>query len=462
MMIEEKINIDFIDNIKDYSREVSRMHNDIDYLCEILNSLDIKKLKEYYTQDKSGPVIDLRKEVIKEIMLGSISAQKLGEIIDRYKEEKGTQMNSWKNPYKILHTIINHRYYHIDSEIENFIDEIKSKIGFEVDSHFVNFDGSNNMGSDSYWLCFYPIGGDKSKSQIFLEIKNGEIRYGVYSHQESRYDVGPFEWANMEDFLNFIDENKDILIKFDDQDEEITQGEDSYWTELTFGHNGEEVTISGGSRIKFWTNMVDWLYKSGYTFPEEYHNTTWRKIYTKSDMEIAISTPSPRGRIYNRSNFHKISDSDKFIMRCSGNSVLRFSKRMLELFGCKLIEKPTKLENVENFTFVDAAKFVLKENNNIPMSAKEIWDEIVRLDLKLNSTGKTPQATLNTSLLHNSSNSNTSHKVKNPIFEVISDGTNKFVLKNYVPKKIKESLIDEGFIHISQLEEILRKYGINI
>ncbi len=445
--METEVKVDFIQKISEYSKEVFRMHNDMEYLCEILNSLDIKLLREYYIQDKSGPIIDLRKEVIREIMLGSISPNRLEEIIQKYKSERSQEMKAWKNPYKILHAIINTKYYHVDVLVQEFINEVKSMLDFEVSSHFVNFDGANNMGADEYWLCFYPVGEDRSKSQIFLSIKNGDIKYGVYSHIDSKYHVGPFDWSDNNDFFKFVEENQEIL-----ENNNVS----NYFTKIEFEYNGQKLVISGESRTKFYTNVIDWLSRSGYKFPENYHNTRWRKTYTKDEKESLIQSGS-----YNESNFHNVCGSGIFVMRCSG-SVVKYVKGMFDIFGCKILEISTSENNnseSEAFTLTGAAKFALLENENKPMSSREVWDKIVELKLKLNVSGKTPQASLNTNMLYSSINSNTGHKVKNPIFKIVSTSPNKFVLINYVPKNIKESLIEDGFVHISKLKEILESMG---
>jgi hypothetical protein len=46
----------------------------------------------------------------------------------------------------------------------------------------------------------------------------------------------------------------------------------------------------------------------------------------------------------------------------------------------------------ENLTFMDAAEEVLKSKNNIPMTAKQIWDEIVKNKLITSWKGKTPES----------------------------------------------------------------------
>ena len=111
--------------------------------------------------------------------------------------------------------------------------------------------------------------------------------------------------------------------------------------------------------------------------------------------------------------------------------------------------------------FVEASKKILEENNNVPMSANEIWEKIKNIVV---TKGKTPQATLNVILLGQSVNSPLGKftQKNREIFKIIGENPMKFYLAKYVPKSIKESLVDSGFITIDKLKEILAKNNINI
>jgi HB1, ASXL, restriction endonuclease HTH domain len=86
--------------------------------------------------------------------------------------------------------------------------------------------------------------------------------------------------------------------------------------------------------------------------------------------------------------------------------------------------------------FLEAAKVILQQNSNKPMSAKEITTEI--LNQKLCKTkGKTPWASLNTMMLAHSVNSSLSdkslksHNSKNiQLFEMVGNLPVKFILTN--------------------------------
>jgi len=76
-------------------------------------------------------------------------------------------------------------------------------------------------------------------------------------------------------------------------------------------------------------------------------------------------------------------------------------------------------------TFLEASQIVLENNLNNPMTASEIWDKIIELNLIL-EYGKTPKLSLNT-ILHRSE-----------LFLTIKEkSADKFIYKRYVPKNVK-------------------------
>jgi len=119
------------------------------------------------------------------------------------------------------------------------------------------------------------------------------------------------------------------------------------------------------------------------------------------------------------------------------------------------------VEDISDKKLIVHAVDTLKEFDNTPMSAKEIWDKIEKKGV-YKTNGKTPAATLSTIMLNASHNSKIKNKSKKLIFECVGSNPIKFKLVNYTPKRVRESLIDDGFITIEMLKEILLKNNINI
>lgn len=79
-------------------------------------------------------------------------------------------------------------------------------------------------------------------------------------------------------------------------------------------------------------------------------------------------------------------------------------------------------------TFIEAAKKILKDNNNQPMTSKGIWDEIEKQSL-VQTKGKTPSATLNAQMLYSTINETKINK-KNikKFFKIVEKNPYKFIL----------------------------------
>lgn len=121
-------------------------------------------------------------------------------------------------------------------------------------------------------------------------------------------------------------------------------------------------------------------------------------------------------------------------------------------------------------TFIEAAKTVLESNGNKPMSSREIWEQI-KLENLVDTKGKTPHLSMNSILCGNSKNleeitpgrkSRTKGEIKNSIFKIVSQNPYKFVIDDYMMPKIKEVMINNGFITLDKLKEIFDKNGINL
>jgi hypothetical protein len=100
-------------------------------------------------------------------------------------------------------------------------------------------------------------------------------------------------------------------------------------------------------------------------------------------------------------------------------------------------------------TFLEAARSVLENNLNEPMTASEIWEKIVEGEL-ITKYGKTPKLSINM-MLHQSD-----------LFVTITERpADKFIYKRYISKDVKEALKENRFVTEERLYEILKeKFGI--
>lgn len=213
-----------IDSLKKATLEISNCLNDIEYLVELLNNVDRNYLHKYYNSDKNGVVIDIRKDVAKEILLSFVDSEKIINIINDHKNNNQRQLKAWSNPYKILHPLINYKYRKLDIFIESFVKFISSKIG-DVKYTISNFNGSQHQGSNEYWIAIYNSchHSQSDALQIFLTFKDGKFYYGVYNYLENKHLIQnefidldrfyDFLEVNSESILNDVEKSSDILIK---------------------------------------------------------------------------------------------------------------------------------------------------------------------------------------------------------------------------------------------------------
>lgn len=319
--------------------KVKRCISDDDYLCEILNSIDHKKLKEYYNSEKNGPIVDVRKKICEELLLRSIDKLKLNEIISNSKSENPSAFRSWTNNFNILNSLLIDKF---NSDVSELIDFFYEKFDKRVKTKVWDFKGARNQGQDHYCILFYNEEQESHSTslQFFIDfIGSDEIKYGVWKESERIYVNGYFltKSSSFESVIDYIDNIKLMILE----------------------------------------------------------------------------------------------------------------------------DIPEKKTDITEHTFITAAIKILKDFENNPMSAKEIWSEIEKTGI-YKTDGKTPAATLNSSLLSSSVNSSIKNKSKKLYFECIGENPIKFRLVNYMPKRVKETILEEGFITIQQLKEILEKNNIKI
>lgn len=318
---------------------VNNCMNDDNYLCEILCSLDREFLQNYYNSDKSGPIVDIRKKICEEVLLGrKLTSDKLNDIINTTKSLNQKAFKSWGGNFSILNALVINKF---NVDIDKLIIGLSQLFESEVKTKVWDFKGSRNHGQNHYCLLFYNKTQESHSTslQIFIDFEvNNRIKYGVWKESSKEYIMGPFycDINESENIFNFIEENKKIIL--DDNSTQISNNQ---------------------------------------------------------------------------------------------------------------------------MNFIEAAKFILNEFENKPMTSKEIWNEIDSRNL-VKTVGKTPWASMNTILLSDCVDSPvTGNKTRN-IFRIVEKSPSKFILNNYMSKNIKETMTQNGFITIDMLREIFEKNGLEL
>ncbi|AAM05517.1 TPA: McrB family protein [Methanosarcina acetivorans] len=208
----------------DTSKEISKLYEDKNALIEKLNSLSNEDLAplDYEYRSKSGPVTDLRKDVLKYLLDGNkLDEQTFDEFILKHRTGNEGKFVAYQKPFSIFHPFItSYGHKSVREFIEQFINEIIERLQLKgkVNQKFVDFQGARYSGTDRLWLAIY---NSKHKSQstaiqLFVNFLDGKIEYGVY-HHPNNYIKGPEERDSsnfdFEALISLFEENKELVLK---------------------------------------------------------------------------------------------------------------------------------------------------------------------------------------------------------------------------------------------------------
>ena len=205
---------------------------------------------------------------------------------------------------------------------------------------------------------------------------------------------------------------------------------------ISFEYNDEKVEFKSTIFRKIYTDTILWLYENGYKFDE---NVVGRKLYKKSEISKSY---------LNKGLLYQIPNEDLYMIVNVGNEQsIKYAIVMLKRFGvdsetiktnCLKSSNDEDIVDIgddsddfetEKMTFIEAAQLILKQNDNTPMSANEIWEQIEDLDL-VETSGVTPWASLLTIMLKSSDNGNVAKKYKTKLFHIVSESPVMFILIN--------------------------------
>ena len=164
-------------------------------LVDALNKVpkqELTKCLEYY-KDRSGVIIDLRKEVIKYLEEGNkVSLEILENLISKHKKGKENQFRSHKKWFSIFYPPITFYGHNALREFtKKFIKKLEDDLQLSnmVSSNVVDFQGARQQGSNTFWLAIYNKSQKNHSTgiQFFIEFNKGKIGYGVYRHSDKTY-----------------------------------------------------------------------------------------------------------------------------------------------------------------------------------------------------------------------------------------------------------------------------------
>lgn len=216
---------------------------------------------------------------------------------------------------------------------------------------------------------------------------------------------------------------------------------------ISFKYDDDVIEIGGLSKKDLYSKVIEWLYLNHY----EFDNTSeYRSLISKDRVDQLVKNTSMR---YDK--FYQIKNTDKYVIT---NFIKEYQDLifMLEDFGVTEILINGEFVSVDGeskVTFARAAQIILRENDNRPMSSREIWEEISERGL-ISAHGKTPADSLNAIMLFYSSNTKTKHKYKTSLFEIV--GSNPIKFKLISPNEVQDVDEEDKLIHPLQITPVVK------
>lgn len=193
-MTHEEIN-EGIKLICDTSKIIQSCYESKQALADEINNAkkdDIEKCWNYY-KDRSGVVVDVRKELFKLIREGNkVTVKLLDDLVSKYKEGKENQFRVYKNFYTIFYPAIT---FYGHNPLREFIKDFENKLIVDLElenkvkTTSFDFQGPRQQGSDRYWIAIYNKEQQNQSTgiQFFIDFHHGNMSYGVYKHGNRDY-----------------------------------------------------------------------------------------------------------------------------------------------------------------------------------------------------------------------------------------------------------------------------------
>jgi 5-methylcytosine-specific restriction enzyme B len=203
--------------ICDTSKEMSRYYNDKDALIDKLNSLDKDDLAPLENEFKTpGPVVDLRKEVLKYLLeRKKLDEQTFESFIHKHRTGNEKKFAPVSEFVMFEQFITPYRYEPIRKFIDQLSDEIirRLQLNGKVKHRNIDFQGRPHLGVLKFSLAIYNSRQESQSAslQMLVEFQDCTIKYGIKRQLDKNYIKGPEEKNSInfdfESLISFFEEN---------------------------------------------------------------------------------------------------------------------------------------------------------------------------------------------------------------------------------------------------------------
>ncbi len=210
--------------ICDVSKETSKYYNNKNALIDRLNSVDKKHLAllEYEFKSKSGPVNDLRKEMLKYLLEeNKLDGQTFEKLIRKHRTKDERKFKLFSEFLMFQQFLAPYEHKVIGRYIDQFKNEIVNRLQLKgkVKHKYIDFQGRPHPGIEKFSLAIYDSRQDsKSKPlQLLVEFQDSSITYGIKRQLEKNYTKEPEVRSsanfNFEALISFFEQNKGLILK---------------------------------------------------------------------------------------------------------------------------------------------------------------------------------------------------------------------------------------------------------
>lgn len=206
-----------LNKIADYSVLVKKVNDHSDELFNYLNQLPQSTKQElfngYGNHNDTGPIIDIRTAVAKQLLSGDINKEYVTKAFNDGKNNSPKQFAPFGNLFSLLYPFV---ILSFNEESKTVLQSLALKV--QKDMKLENytkivvygFEGPRKNGSTSIWLAIYNNTHPKQQKakQLFFAINNGNINYALFDWnnaekiEEVNIQPGQFAYSTLLDFYN--------------------------------------------------------------------------------------------------------------------------------------------------------------------------------------------------------------------------------------------------------------------